>query len=192
VQEARGGERRLIAWIGRVLSSVLLGAIAAGAAGSVESRCADPPRPPRLLLVRVVRVIDGDSLHVRLPSGAIERVRLIGIDAPEQEESAKLARDAAGSGLPSAVIQALGRQATEFARTHLANQVVGLSLDVQTRDRYGRLLAYVWLGEGVLFNRLIVAEGYAQVVTIPPNVRYADVLVACEREAREQRRGFWR
>jgi micrococcal nuclease len=177
---------------GGALLSLIVVATAFGTAGAVESRCTDPPRPQRLLAANVVRVIDGDTVQVRLPHATIEHVRMIGMDAPEHHESTKLTRDAAGSGLPRAVIQALGRRSTDFARRHLAGQEVGLGLDVQTRDRYGRLLAYIWLHSGVLFNRLIVAEGYAQVLTIPPNVRYADVFLACEREARENHRGLWR
>ena len=194
-QARLAGERPLTGRAGGALLSVFVVAAVcgtAGAADATEDRCADPPRPQRLLTAQVVRVIDGDTVHVRLPNAAIERVRMIGIDAPEQQESGKLTRDAAGSGLPKAVIQALGRRSADFARRHLSGQEVGLGLDVQTRDRYGRLLAYVWLHNGILFNRLIVAEGYAQVLTIPPNVRHADVFLACEREARENRRGLWR
>ena len=194
-QTRLAGERPLTGRAGGALLSVFVVAAVcgtAGAADATEDRCADPPRPQRLLTAQVVRVIDGDTVHVRLPNAAIERVRMIGIDAPEQQESGKLTRDAAGSGLPKAVIQALGRRSADFARRHLSGQEVGLGLDVQTRDRYGRLLAYVWLHNGILFNRLIVAEGYAQVLTIPPNVRHADVFLACEREARENRRGLWR
>jgi micrococcal nuclease len=67
---------------------------------------------------------------------------------------------------------------------------VGLEPDVQSRDRYGRLLAYLWQDK-TLFNLLIVKEGYAQVLTIPLNVRYADIFLVCQREARAARRGLW-
>lgn len=102
-----------------------------------------------------------------------------------------LDRDARRADRSRAAILAMGRRAAAFARRHLDLQTVGLEFDVQPRDRYGRLLAYVWTSDGVLFNRLIVAEGYAQVMTVPPNVRYAALLRACEREAREARRGLW-
>jgi micrococcal nuclease len=147
--------------------------------------------PSRLTIVRVTRVIDGDTIRVQPAQGPLERVRLIGIDAPEVPPGPKLDGDAARSGRSLTAIQAMGRRATAFARTQLDRQSVGLDLDVQKRDRYGRLLAYVWTSGGVLFNRLIVAAGYAQVMTIPPNVRYAALLRACEREAREARRGLW-
>lgn len=167
-------------------------AAVSGTVAIAADRCADPPVPQGLLPARVVGVVDGDSLRARPANGRIERVRMLGIDAPEPHQSTKLTRDAAGAGMPEAVVMALGRASAGFARRHLLGQEVGLDFDVQTRDRHGRLLAYVWLPGGILFNRVIVAEGYARVLTVPPNVRYAGLLLACEREARENRRGLWR
>ena len=63
---------------------------------------------------------------------------------------------------------------------------VKLELDVQPRDKYGRLLAYVYLSDGTMLNALLVQEGYAQVMTIPPNVKYQDLFLKLQREAREQ------
>jgi micrococcal nuclease len=136
-------------------------------------------------------VIDGDTIQVRLRYGPSERVRLIDIDTPEVHDSAKLDRDARQSGKSKEEIRALGRLAWDFTRSRLDGKDAFLELDVQTRDTYGRLLAYVWLGDGTLFNMLILREGYAQVLTIPPNVRYVDLFLACQREAREHRRGLW-
>jgi micrococcal nuclease len=138
-----------------------------------------------------VRVIDGDTIQVRLPNARTERVWLIGTDTPEVYESEKLERDARESGRSRAEIQVLGRLASEFTERYLHSRDIGLELDVQTRDRYGRLLAYVWLSDGTLFNVLILREGYAQVLTIPPDVKYAEVLLACQGEARERMRGLW-
>ncbi|MDQ7841598.1 MAG: thermonuclease family protein [bacterium] len=70
------------------------------------------------------------------------------------------------------------------------NRKVGLELDVQARDRHGRKLAYLWLQNGDMFSILILKEGYAQVLTIPPNVRDAEASLSCEREARQARRGL--
>jgi len=67
---------------------------------------------------------------------------------------------------------------------------VRLELDVQERDRYGRLLAYVWVGD-TMVNAELVRRGYAQVMTIPPNVKYQQLLVKLQREAREAGRGLW-
>jgi micrococcal nuclease len=151
-----------------------------------------PPAPEPLLSGPVTRVVDGDTIHVRLSSRPRERVRLLGIDAPEVYENEKLNHDAKVSGRSKGEIQALGRLASSFAREYLAGASVRLELDVQTRDRYGRLLAYVWLSDGRMFNLLSLREGYAQVLTIPPNVKHAALLLACQREAREARRGLWK
>ena len=72
----------------------------------------------------------------------------------------------------------------------LAGRQVELERDVTPADRYGRTLAYVWVGEE-LYNLVIVRDGYAGLLTLPPNVRYASVLAACHRTARESRRGLW-
>lgn len=79
----------------------------------------------------------------------------------------------------------------EFTRRSLNGREVGLEYDVQRRDQYRRALAYAWLQNGTLFNMLILKAGYAQVLTIPPNVKYADVFLACQREARQAKRGLW-
>lgn len=156
-----------------------------------QAACTNPPQPPNLIQARVVRVIDGDTIQVRLSNARTERVRLIGMDTPEVYESEKLERDARESGRSRAEIQALGRLASEFTKKHLDGRDLALELDVQMRDRYGRLLAYIWLPDGIQFNVLILREGYAQVLTIPPNVKYTDLFLACQREAREKVRGLW-
>ena len=65
-------------------------------------------------------------------------------------------------------------------------------MDVELRDKYGRLLAYVYLSDGEMFNALLVKEGYAQIMTIPPNVKHQDLFLKLQREARENNRGFWK
>ncbi len=163
----------------------------AGAQAGPQAACVNPPQPANLPQARVVRVIDGDTIQVRLSNARTERVRLIGIDTPEVYESEKLERDSRESGRSREEIQALGRLASEFTKRYLDGENVGLELDAQTRDLYGRLLAYVWLPDGTLFNMVIMREGYAQILTIPPNVKYADLFLACQREAREKMRGLW-
>ena len=162
-----------------------------GAQAGPQTACGNPPQPANLLQSSVVRVLDGDTIRVRLANGRTERVRLIGMDTPEVYETEKLERDVRESGRSRAEIQALGRLASEFTKQRLDGRNVGLELDVQTRDRYGRLLAYVWFANGTLFNALILREGYAQVLTIPPDIKYVELFVACQREARENNRGLW-
>ena len=85
-------------------------------------------------------------------------------------------------------------EATEANRQLVEGQRVRLELDVQERDRYGRLLAYVWVerdGAPVMVNAELLRLGYAQVMTTPPNVRHAELFLKLQREAREAGRGLW-
>jgi micrococcal nuclease len=145
--------------------------------------------PEGLATATVVRVVDGDTVDVLLAGGRT-RVRLIGVDAPEVRDGAKLDRDALRSGRSRAAIRALGRDASDFTRRRLLGRRVGLEFDVERRDRYGRLLAYVWL-DGALFNAELVRTGKAQVMTVPPNLRHQALLRRLQREARAAGRGFW-
>lgn len=179
------GRRRLPILLTLVVLAVLLSPAIAPAAS-----CTMPPKPHGLAAASVVRVVDGDTLVVHLGDGRSARVRLIGIDTPELHSSDKLRRDAQRSGKDAAAIQALGAKAAEFTRKHLDGRKIEIERDATALDRYGRTLAYVWVGDE-LFNLLIVREGYASLMTIPPNVRYAETLAACHRTARESRRGLW-
>lgn len=164
--------------------------IATSVAGAPKVRCANPPVPPELYPSIVTRVVDGDTIDVAV-EGRRQCLRLIGVDTPEVYPGAKLNRDVQTLGVSRKVVQSLGRLSSEFTRQQLLGEDVALELDVQTHDRYGRLLAYVWLADGTLFNMLIVREGYAFVYTFPPNVRHADIFLSCQREAREKQRGLW-
>jgi len=117
----------------------------------------------------VAKVSDGDS--IRCNDGS--RVRLIGIDAPEldQEPFGQRARESLARRLP---------KGTE----------VRLEFDVQPRDQYDRLLAYVWRGDR-LVNEEQVADGYAATLTVPPNVRRAEQFRKALASARERRAGLW-
>jgi micrococcal nuclease len=125
----------------------------------------------------VVKVVDGDTIHVRV-AGRVEKVRYIGVNTPEVHH-------------PSKGEQPGGREAAALNRALVAGRQVRLELDVQERDRYGRLLAYVWIGE-TMVNAELVRRGYAQVMTIPPNVRHQEFLVKLQRDARQAERGLWR
>jgi micrococcal nuclease len=120
-----------------------------------------------------------------------ERVRLIGIDTPEMHESAKLYRDAQRSHNDIAVIQKMGRRSYEFTRHLVEGKRVMLEFDVEKRDRYKRLLAYVYLKDGIFVNAEIVKEGYASLMTYPPNVKYADLFLRLYQEARQNKKGLW-
>jgi micrococcal nuclease len=125
----------------------------------------------------VVRVVDGDTIHVRI-GARVESVRYIGVNTPEVHH-------------PQRGEEAGGREATAVNRELVAGKHVRLELDVQARDRYGRVLAYVWIGD-VMVNAELVRLGYAQVMTVPPNVRHQSLFVKLQRDARDARRGLWR
>ena len=122
----------------------------------------------------VQRVVDGDT--VVLAGG--ERVRYIGVDTPELHH-------------PTKPVQPYAREASEFNRRLVEGKPVRLEYDVQRRDRYGRLLAYVYLEDGTFVNAELVRQGYAQLLTIPPDVKHADLFVRLQKEAREAGRGLW-
>jgi micrococcal nuclease len=126
---------------------------------------AGPDRP-----CTVSRVVDGDTFYCT--DGV--RVRLIGIDAPERAQGGA-AREAAS---------ALRRRLPAGAR-------VRLEQDVTPRDRYGRLLAYVWAGDS-LVNEALLREGWAFLLTVPPNVKYVQRFEQAQQAARANRAGLWR
>ena len=87
--------------------------------------------------------------------------------------------------------QPYGPEASTFAKRELDGERVGLELDVQKIDPYGRFLAYVYLPDGQMFNETLLEEGHAQVATFPPNVKYVERFLEAQREAREANRGLW-
>ena len=138
--------------------------------------------------ILVTRAVDGDTLVLENK----ERVRLIGIDTPELHESNKLYRDAQRSGQQVEVIKQLGRQSYEFTKNLVEGKRVRLEFDVERYDKYKRILAYVYLEDGTFVNARIVEEGYASLMTYPPNVKYADLFLKLYREARQNQRGLWK
>ncbi len=122
----------------------------------------------------MARVVDGDTLEL----DGRERVRLIGVDAPER----------ASAGSPAA---AFAEESTAFAARLVSGQRVRLEFESNRRDAYGRTLAYVFLEDGTLLNLEIVRSGHARAYTRFPFERSAEFRAA-EREARAGRRGLWR
>jgi micrococcal nuclease len=125
----------------------------------------------------VTRVVDGDTIIVNI-DGTDERVRLTGIDTPES------VHPDSGKNVP------YGKTASDFTKEALEGKYVTLELDAQERDRYGRLLAYVYT-DGKMFNETLLSEGHAKVATFPPNVRYADTFTELQKDARERGVGLW-
>jgi micrococcal nuclease len=120
------------------------------------------------------------------------KIRLIGIDAPESYKTSKAYKDAERSGKSIETIKEMGDMSKSFLLSKLKiGEAITLELDVQTEDKYGRTLAYVYLPDGSMLNELMVREGYAQVMTIPPNIKYQELFVEAEKDARENKRGIW-
>lgn len=151
-----------------------------------------PPKAVRVASGSVVSVTDGDTVRIKVDGGKTEKVRIIGVDAPEDTTHHDV----------------FGPQATAFTRKALAGgRHVWLELDAGDRDRYGRLLAYVWLTEPSLavkagypsdgevragmLDAQIASAGLARVMAIEPNTRHRAVLAACVAEAQAARRGIW-
>jgi micrococcal nuclease len=131
---------------------------------------------------QLVRIVDGDTIRV-LVDGVEEPVRYIGIDTPEP--------NATSVATPEPFAQA----ATDAnARLLAAGGSLRLERDVSDRDRYGRLLRHAWVeddGRWTLVGLALLAEGFAQVTTYPPDVKYVDPFLAAQRSAREAGRGLW-
>lgn len=126
----------------------------------------------------VSRVIDGDT--VELADGRL--VRYVGVDTPEVRRRSE-------TGWVEDP-EPFGREATDANRRLVEGKTVRLEYDVQTHDDYGRLLAYVYV-DGEMVNARLLEDGYAQPLTIPPNVKYAEQFRRLARDAREARRGLW-
>lgn len=105
-------------------------------------------------------------------------IRIIGIDTPEKDG-------------PYTDEECFGPEATHYTEQALAGRDVELEFDVDRTDRYDRTLAYVWVGSE-LFDERILEDGYAVLLTIPPNVRYVDRLTQAQRAGREAGAGLWR
>lgn len=124
-------------------------------------------------------VVDGDTITVHI-DGRTERVRLIGIDTPETKK-------------PDTPVECFGPEASAFTTKLLpVGTPLHLQRDVEARDKYGRLLAYVYrVKDGMFVNLEIIAKGYARLLTIPPNVTHVDRFVTAARDAQRQNLGLW-
>ena len=137
---------------------------------------------------KVTRIIDGDTIE--LDNG--EKVRLLGVDTPEKHESSKLKKDVERSGKDKKFIKALGAKASDFTKKLCEGKRVKLEYDQTTRDRYKRLLAYVYLPDGKLLNEEIILQGYGfAYLKYPFKQELMDRFRKAEKRAREEKRGLW-
>lgn len=138
-----------------------------------------PARPAGLSRGQVVRVVDGDTVDVNVEGGQ-ERVRLIGLDAPETHS-------------PREPVQCFGAESTHRAEELLNDQAVFVELDPTqgVRDRYGRLLGYLWLTDRRLVNLEMIAEGYAFEYTYDRPYKYQAAFQQAEQDAQVRQAGLW-
>ena len=166
--------RSTLLWLALFGVLVLVGTKGSGLIGRTEDDRLDAS-----LDGRVERVIDGDTIRVRLDSPAESRtVRYIGVDTPE-------------TVAPDRPVQCFGKAASDFNSRLVAGRRVTLVLGRERRDRYGRLLAYVRVHAGPLVEDELLRAGYARTLTIPPNDDRAAHFAALERRARGEHRGLW-
>ena len=128
---------------------------------------------------KVLKVIDGDTIEISY-KGKKERVRLSGINSDESVHPDKTKNTE------------FGKIASEFTKKRLEGKEIILEFDVQERDQYGRLLAYVYLADtNEMYNKTLVMEGFGNAATYPPNTKYSKEFVALEKQARENNKGLW-
>jgi micrococcal nuclease len=169
------GPRRTVAAMRRIAALLLLIAVAVVL---VVRDTGGEPSHTGLGRAQVLRVVDGDTIRVRL-DGRTERVRYIGVDTPESVKQ-------------GTAVQCFAKRASAANAALVAGRSVRLVADVEQRDRYGRLLAYVYREpDGTFVNARLVRDGYARTLTIPPNVAHARELADLAAEARRERRGLW-
>lgn len=136
----------------------------------------------------VTRVIDGDTLHVTVNKKKY-KLRMVGVDTPETVH-------------PKKPVEFYGKEASNYTKAQLTNKKVYLQKDVTDTDKYGRLLRYVWLSKPSnnptkqevmtkMFNAQLVKNGYANVYTYPPDVKYIPIFRELEQQARKNNVGLW-
>jgi micrococcal nuclease len=136
----------------------------------------------KMTAATVTRHVDGDTVHVRVanpvpPFKAVEKIRMIGVDTPETVH-------------PNRQVEHFGAEASAFTKDALLGKPVYLALDWDTRDRYGRLLAYIYTADGACHNAEIIRQGYGHAYTRFA-FQFLDEFRRFEDEARTEGRGLW-
>lgn len=131
---------------------------------------------------KVIRVVDGDTFVIKM-DGSETKVRLTGVDAPES-----VAPEYSGKENTQE-----GKKAAEYLQKLIDGKNVYLEYDLDNYDQYGRVLAYVYLSDQqTMVQKKLLEDGYAQVMTVPPNVKYSEEFTALQRRARENGKGLWK
>lgn len=129
------------------------------------------------LKAKVIKVIDGDTMKI-LVNGKEETIRLLLVDTPESVH-------------PEKPVQPFALEASDYAKEMLSNQNVEIELDVRERDKYGRLLVYLYIN-GQMFNEMLLENGLARVAYIfEPNTKYVDRFLDIQKKAQAKKIGIW-
>lgn len=130
-------------------------------------------------LYKITKIVDGDTVKIEM-NGKVETVRLIGVDTPEVVD-------------PRKPVQCFGREASAKTKEWLLNRVVKVESDStqDTRDKYGRLLLYIYRDDGLFINRELIAQGYAHEYTYDIPYKYQKEFKEAEMSARENQQGLW-
>jgi micrococcal nuclease len=128
----------------------------------------------------VTKVVDGDTFWIDIGNNNPLKIRLIGVDAPESRNTG------------NKVKAFYGKESSQYLTTLIGGKDVHLEYDIDRFDQYGRTLAYVYLKNGTFVNAELLKNGYAMVMTIPPNVKYADTFTKMAKKARLYKRGLWK
>ncbi|MBL7471362.1 thermonuclease family protein [Robertkochia sp. 1368] len=139
----------------------------------------EPTSGPEHQYYPIKKFVDGDTFWIDNGTEKGEKIRLIGIDAPESRNMFNIKKEA------------FGKESSDYVKQLLQGKKVRLEYDVDRTDRYGRTLAYVYLEDGTFLNAHMVQQGYAMVYTVPPNVKYAELFLKLQRKARENEAGLW-
>jgi len=170
----------------RILTTLLFALLPTLSSASAEFIPLLPTKKPL-----VAYVVDGDTIAVRIDRG-VEKVRLIGIDTPESRKNERAALQAERSHRDIKTIMEFGRRAKDAMKELLPKGTeLRIEYDVQKRDKYGRLLGYVYRTDNTMVNEEMLLRGYAQLLTIPPNVKYVDRFKKALAKSQREKRGLW-
>ncbi|KMY54431.1 hypothetical protein AC623_11340 [Bacillus sp. FJAT-27231] len=141
-----------------------------------EKNHAEAAVPQTAITSKVNEVVDGDTIKITY-KGRKETVRLILVDTPETKD-------------PNRCVQLYGPEASDFTKKSLLGKDVKVEIGIQSRDKYGRILAYIYLGDK-MFNKTLLEKGLARIAIYPPNTQYLEELQAAEATAKQKKLGIW-
>jgi len=144
--------------------------------------------PEQLDKATVIAGIDGDTVVVRLENGSEQKVRLLGVNTPEL-------------GTKTSLPQTFSQEASDFTKSKLLNKTVYLEKDVSDKDKFDRLLRYIWLKPpeeitdevltSSMFNAILLTNGYANTYTLSPDTKYRQDFTNYLKKAKNDKVGVW-